>query len=97
MSRQRLGLFGTLAAMGAVGAAAGLAWRWAQRHRAMSAAPARELSRWEGEGGALAEGADSASANGASAGAMTSRGGVAESSNGASSDAWPFPHGTTRH
>jgi hypothetical protein len=92
-----MGLVGTLAAVGAVGAAAGLAWRWAQRRRAMSVAPARDLSRWEGEGGALADdGASQNAANGVGAGAMTGRGGVAESSNGAISGAWPFPHGT-RH
>ena len=48
MFRQRMGLLGTLAAMGAVGAAAGFTWRWAQRHRRASAAAPRDLSRWEG-------------------------------------------------
>ena len=96
MFRQRMGLLGTLAAMGAVGAAAGFTWRWAQRHRRASAAAPRDLSRWEGEGGALASVGDSTPQNGATAPSMSGRPAVAQSSNGAISGAWPFPH-STRH
>ena len=99
MSRQKMGLFSTLATVSAVGAAAGIAWRWAQRHRGAGPLAPRELTRWEGEGGALASagepGAQDRAQDGASAPAMSGRAGV-ESSNGATEKAWPFPHGT-RH
>lgn len=93
MSRQRMGLVGTLAAVGAVGAAAGLAWRWAQRHRSAGVAAHRDLSRWEGEGGALVTGGEHPP-NGAITPAE--RAATASPSNGAISAAWPFPH-STRH
>lgn len=96
MSRQRMGVLGRLAAVGAVGAAAGLAWRWAQRRRGAGVAPHRDLNRWEGEGGALATVGESAPQNGASAPSMSAPSEVDPTSNGASADAWPFPSGT-RH
>jgi hypothetical protein len=50
MARPKLGLFGALMAVGGL-----LALRYVQqRNRAMQVQPARELSRWEGEGGAVA-------------------------------------------
>ncbi len=50
MARPKLGLFGALMAVGGL-----LALRYVQqRNRAAHVQPARELSRWEGEGGAVA-------------------------------------------
>jgi hypothetical protein len=85
-----------LAAVGAVGAAAGLAWRWAQRRRGAGVAQHRDLSRWEGEGGALASVGESAPQNGATAPSASAPSGAPAASNGAIAGAWPFPHGT-RH
>ncbi|PXW22782.1 hypothetical protein [Paraburkholderia caballeronis] len=96
MSRQKRGLFSTLAAVGAVGAVAGLAWRWAQRHRGANALHHRDLSRWEGEGGALAASGQSAPQNGAPAPAKPLEPASPEMTNGATATPWPFPHGT-RH
>ena len=92
MSKNRSGFVGTLVTVGALGAMAGmLAWRFSQRHRTQRQSFYRDLSRWEGEGGALADATDSdldpetALAAGA-AGAQRSgiKGGLA---GGASSDA----------
>ena len=96
MSRQKMGLLGTLATVGAVGAVAGFAWRWAQRHRGAGAAPYRDLTRWEGEGGALANVSPDASQSGPGAMSEPAAVAAAESANGATAGAWPFPHGT-RH
>ena len=98
MSRQKMGLFGALATVGAVGAVAGFAWRWMQRHRGAGSAPYRDLNRWEGEGGALAGATDPASEQNTTASrSMSSERTVAtESPNGGAAQAWPFPHGT-RH
>ena len=97
MSRQRMGLFSKLAAMSAAGAAAGLAWRWAQRHRGAGAAPTREVNRWEAEGGALVTGGEHVAANGVTERAMEREAtAAAQSENGALPAAWPFPH-STRH
>ncbi|MCG5075744.1 hypothetical protein [Paraburkholderia tagetis] len=107
MARNKPGLIGTLFAMGALGATAGmLAWRWSQRHRMQRQSFYRELSRWEGEGGALVEngagapGVAAADSGAGMAGTMDAR--VASKTartpvNGLPSDestgAWPFPHG----
>jgi len=93
-----MGLFGTLAAVGAVGAAAGLAWRWAQHHRGAGAAPPRDLSRWEGEGGALANVGESVAQADAQAQTLSLSGQsyAQESPNGAMAEPWPFPS-STRH
>ena len=96
MARQKMGLLSTLAAVGVVGAAAGLAWRWAQRYRTEGVAPHRELSRWEDEGGSLASAGDSAPQSVATAPPMSAGASVAPSSNGEIQDAWPFPS-STRH
>lgn len=107
MAKNKPGLIGTLFAMGALGATAGmLAWRWSQRHRLQRQSFHRDLSRWEGEGGALAESgtlaADAAVADGAAgmadtasvARTMSDAAGAAV--NGTPGDAptgaWPFPH-----
>lgn len=102
MSRHRMGLFGTLAAVGVVGAAAGLAWRWAQRQGGAGVGAPRDLSRWGGEGGAVSgpgEGATLNSATGAgTAPAMSTaaRAAPTEPQTGSMEDAWPFPS-STRH
>lgn len=96
MSRQRMGLLGKLAAVGAVGAAAGFTWRWAQRHRAAGTAGPRDLTRWEGEGGAVASDSEGAPPNGMNAASMSAQADLAESPERGAPDAWPFPHGT-RH
>ena len=94
MARPKIGIFGALVAVGGV-----IAWRWAQKHRASQARLAGELSRWEGEGGAVAV------ASGAAAmPAMSESGlphGVAPNGVGhgtfghigGTRDAWIFPHG----
>lgn len=96
MSRQKMGLFSTLAAVGAVGAAAGFAWRWSQRHRGAGVAAPRDVSRWEGEGGAVSARDDSASAMSSTASAMSNETQAAGSTTPAMGDAWPFPS-STRH
>jgi hypothetical protein len=87
MARPRIGIFGALFAVGGV-----LAWRWVQRQRAAQAPLARDLTRWEGEGGNVTEfeppvgGARTAQA------AHHSRNGVGNGADhGATGDAWPFP------
>ncbi|MGG1944534.1 hypothetical protein AB1286_06970 [Trinickia sp. NRRL B-1857] len=92
MARPKIGIFGALVAVGGV-----LALRWAQKHRAAQARLAGELTRWEGEGGAVAAGTSATQAmsdsgpgrdvmpNGAGHGAMGRIGGTR--------DAWIFPHG----
>lgn len=97
MFRQKMGLFGTLATVGAVGAVAGFAWRWAQRHRGTGPAPYRDLTRWEGEGGALSGpvAVDSQPDDAASR-STSGRTATAELPNGSAEQAWPFPQGT-RH
>lgn len=72
MSKNSNGWVGTLVTVGALGAMAGmLAWRFSQRHRMQRQSFYRDLSRWEGEGGSLAEtngngvGAEMAMAGGA--------------------------------
>lgn len=89
MARPKIGIFGALVAVGGV-----LALRWAQKHRAAQARLAGELTRWEGEGGAVASATQAMSdsgpghdvlTNGAGHGAMGRIGGTR--------DAWIFPHG----
>jgi hypothetical protein len=58
MSKNSSGWVGTLVTVGALGAMAGmLAWRFSQRHRMQRQSFYRDLSRWEGEGGSIAEAA----------------------------------------
>jgi len=92
MARPRIGVFGALVAVGGI-----LAWRWAQRHRASRANLNRDLSRWEGEGGAVAtttQMAPGMQVAPAKAGPAVPNG----RANGATlpggpGDPWPFPHG----
>ncbi len=88
MARPRIGIFGALVAVGGV-----LAWRWAQKHRASQARLASELSRWEGEGGAVASVTQAAPAAPTSAPAMPN-GAVPNGAAhvGGTGDAWLFPH-----
>ncbi|RQM48175.1 hypothetical protein EHZ19_11255 [Paraburkholderia bannensis] len=106
MAKNKRGLIGTLVAVGALGATAGmLAWRFAQRHRMQRQTFHRELNRWEGEGGSLAESgvAPGAAATGdAMAAGVMARGEPVNGAAGdASSGAWPFPQSgsdpATRH
>lgn len=108
MARNKPGLIGTLFAVGALGATAVLALRWSQRHRVQRQSFYRDLSRWEGEGGALVEsGADAPGAASADSGAaMADTVNAAREQNKAarapvngvpddeSPGAWPFPHGS---
>lgn len=87
-------LLGTLLRMSLIGAAGMLAWRVAQRNR-MGQPVHRELSRWEGEGGSLADTAESATTRVRESGAAkrSNGGGMnGASANGAAGSAWPFPH-----
>lgn len=89
MGRPKIGIFGALMALGGF-----LAVRYVQRSRAQIPA-ARELSRWEGEGGAVAAPATpSGSVTAASVGASTPD--TAHGANGSThpnghGGAWPFP------
>lgn len=102
MSKNKPGLFGTLFAVGALGATAGmLALRWSQRHRMQRQHLHGDLSRWEDEGGSLSETANNAlnAVAGKSAAPMPmSERGMAQDD---ASAAWPFPTGdsdsATRH
>ena len=74
MARPKIGIFGALMALGGF-----LAVRYVQRNRAAQVPVARELSRWEDEGGAVATPATPASAGSltaasASAGAQGANG-----------------------
>jgi hypothetical protein len=92
MARPKIGIFGALVAVGGV-----IAWRWAQKHRASQARLAGELSRWEGEGGAVVAGAPAAlsmSDSGPAQGAATNGAGHGSLGRiGGTRDAWIFPHG----
>ncbi|MFL9871110.1 hypothetical protein [Paraburkholderia megapolitana] len=79
MARHRIGIFGVLVAIGGI-----LALRCAQKSRAAQTTTAREVSRWEGEGGATAPAAQAAPAVKGTNGAHHP---------GANGDAWPFPRG----
>ena len=91
MARPKIGIFGALMALGGF-----LAVRYVQHKRAAHFPVARELSRWEGEGGAVAAPASSPAAP--AAGGMAAESASA-SGNGANGSAhangdghpWPFP------
>ncbi|MBP0591628.1 hypothetical protein J8I87_18215 [Paraburkholderia sp. LEh10] len=85
MARPKIGVFGALFAVGSV-----LAWRWVQRQRAAQAPLARDLTRWEGEGGSVTEPQHAPGAEVAPAAHLRSGNGA---DHGASGDAWPFPRG----
>jgi hypothetical protein len=90
MARPKIGIFGALVAVGGL-----LAWRWAQKHRASQAHLNRDLSRWEDEGGAVVNLAQTAPATPGTAPTTGTNG--TNGTNGAShpdgaGKAWPFPH-----
>ena len=88
MARPKIGIFGALMALGGF-----LAVRYVQHKRAAHYPVARELSRWEGEGGAVATPATPASAGSltaesASAGTQGANGAAHANGDG---HPWPFP------
>ncbi|MBW9105703.1 hypothetical protein [Paraburkholderia phenoliruptrix] len=87
MARPKIGIFGALMALGGY-----LAVRYVQRSRAAQPATARELNRWEDEGGAVVTPSASSTAQ-AGRSLPASAGPGAHGPNGsAHPDAWPFPH-----
>ncbi|MBB5408034.1 hypothetical protein HDG34_001966 [Paraburkholderia sp. HC6.4b] len=83
MTRPTIGFFGALMAIGGF-----LAVRYVQHKRTGQVSPARELSRWENEGGAVA----------APATLSTELAPASHSANGSGQvngepRAWPFPRG----
>lgn len=84
MARPKIGVFGALFAVGSV-----LAWRWVQKQRAANAPLARDLTRWENEGGAVTTPAQPAPA--AQVAPATHRHNGNGADHGATGDAWPFP------
>ncbi|WP_322091735.1 hypothetical protein [Paraburkholderia bannensis] len=106
MSKNKPGLFGTLFAVGALGATAGmLALRWSQRHRMQRQHLHGDLSRWEDEGGSLSETASNA-LNAAAGKSSPSSAAAAptherDMTHDDASAAWPFPtsdaDSATRH
>lgn len=90
MARPKIGIFGALVALGGY-----MAFRYVQRSRSAQASAARDLSRWEGEGGAVASASAAPSIN--EVAAMNPRP-VAPGANGSAHPdgngaAWPFPRG----
>lgn len=91
MARPKIGIFGTLAIVGGL-----LALRWAQRRRASQAYLARELNRWEDEGGSVVPASQAAPATESAPTAAAGAPRVGQT-NGAAhpngmGEAWPFPH-----
>ena len=72
MARPSIGIFGALFAVGSV-----LAWKWVQSQDAAGRRTARDLSRWEDEGGKVLAPATNA---------VNGHGAV-----GGTADAWHFP------
>ncbi|MFK4442747.1 hypothetical protein ABH944_002857 [Caballeronia udeis] len=85
MARPKLGLFGALFAIGSV-----LAWRWAQAQRDAAKRGARELHRWEGEGGKVVTPASASSATPAAP--VKPSNGLGNGALGSTPEAWHFPH-----
>ena len=83
MTRPTIGFFGALMALGGF-----LAVRYVQHKRTVQVAPARELSRWENEGGAVVTPA-TLSADLAPASHSTNGSGQVNGEH----RAWPFPRG----
>ncbi|SAK75936.1 hypothetical protein AWB77_03506 [Caballeronia fortuita] len=76
MARPSIGVFGALFALGGV-----LAWKWVQAQDAAGRRTARDLNRWEDEGGKVLT-----PSTGARAHPVNGHGTV-----GGSADAWHFP------
>ncbi|WP_109478466.1 hypothetical protein [Paraburkholderia sp. C35] len=82
MARPKIGVFGALFAVGSV-----LAWRWVQQRRAAQPPLARDITRWEDEGGSV-----TAPAPAAPAAQLASATAPLRNGNGADhSEPWPFP------
>ncbi|MDR6445547.1 hypothetical protein J2794_001638 [Paraburkholderia terricola] len=87
MTRPKIGIFGALMALGGF-----LAVRYVQRSRAAQIPAARELSRWEGEGGAVAETPATPAGGTEAATAPATHGGNGSAHPNGNGGAWPFPH-----
>ncbi|MCC8401041.1 hypothetical protein LJ655_03885 [Paraburkholderia sp. MMS20-SJTN17] len=83
MARPTIGIFGALMALGGL-----LAVRYVQHKRTGQVYPARDLSRWENEGGAVAA-PTASSTQTAPATQSTDGSGQVNGESGA----WPFPRG----
>lgn len=91
MGRPKIGIFGALMAVGGF-----LAMRYVQRNRAAQVPAARELSRWEGEGGTVAPPSATPSGSVTAAVSGPSTPDTAHGENGSAhpngkDGAWPFP------
>lgn len=84
MARPKIGIFGALMALGGF-----LAVRYVQRSRAAQIPVARELSRWENEGGTVATPATPA--GGTAPAAEVSPGANGSAYPNGNGGAWPFP------
>lgn len=88
MARPKFGIFGALMVVGGL-----LALRYVQKNRTSQVPAARDLSRWEDEGGSVATPATaSGSVAPESAGPATHGVNGSEHLNG-DGGAWPFPRG----
>jgi hypothetical protein len=88
MARPKFGLFGALFAIGSV-----LAWRWAQAQRDASKRGARELHRWEDEGGKVVTPASASAVPPVPPAAPAKpSNGVGNGALGSTPEAWNFPH-----
>jgi hypothetical protein len=88
MARPKFGLFGALFAIGSV-----LAWRWAQAQRDASKRGARELHRWEDEGGKVVTPASASTVPPVPPAAPAKpSNGVGNGALGSTPEAWNFPH-----
>ncbi|QQC65296.1 hypothetical protein [Paraburkholderia ginsengisoli] len=81
-----IGIFGALMALGGF-----LAVRYVQRKRASDFPSARELSRWEGEGGTVATPVAPAGALTAASAAPGEHGANGSAHSNGDGRAWPFP------
>ncbi|CDY73953.1 hypothetical protein BGLT_00129 [Caballeronia glathei] len=81
MARPRIGIFGALFAVGSV-----LAWKWVQSQDASKRRAARDLNRWEDEGGKVATPASASSIAPADAAHANGSGVI-----GGTPEAWHFP------
>ncbi|MFM0070406.1 hypothetical protein PQQ86_04435 [Paraburkholderia sediminicola] len=91
MGRPKIGIFGALMALGGF-----LAVRYVQRNRAAQVPAARELSRWEGEGGTVATPSAPPPGSVTAANTGPSAPDTAHEANGSAhpngkGGAWPFP------
>ncbi|CAB3771238.1 hypothetical protein [Paraburkholderia humisilvae] len=83
MARPRIGILGAVFAIGGM-----LALRWTQKRRMAQAMAARDLTRWEGEGGSIAE-AETVQPATLPGGTHARVGNGAD--HAAAGGAWPFP------